>query len=342
MGIIKLEVNVKNLIIAAVVVGVIALMMKLQSIITVFAVSFFIAYLLDPVIDWFEKRRVPRWASILGIMVLGVGLISLFLLWLIPVITNEVQFLIKNTPQYTASALTFIQESSARLHVQFDIESLKQTLAMKAAGSFNKIFSSISGIISSVSSVVGTIIHLSIIPILVFYFLRDFDSMNEKLFGIIDKNYGSQYRGYFQEFDRILSKYFRGQFLVAMILGVLYTVVLLIVGVKPAVLVGVISGILSVVPYLGFMIGFTSSIVLAALQYSDVWHPIFVVIGFAVVQSIEGNFLTPKIIGKSLGLHPTAVIFSLLAGGSLFGIGGMIIALPVAAFIRVISEQKLK
>lgn len=341
MGIIKLDINAKNLIIAAVVVGIIALMLKLQSIISIFAVSFFIAYLFDPIIDWFEARRIPRWASILGIMALGITLFVLLMLWLIPVVTSEVQYLANNSPKYVASAVGFLQESAAKMHIQLDMDSIKQHLAMKAAESFNTIFSSLSGVISSVSSVIGTIIQLSIIPILVFYFLRDFDRLNEKLFAIIDKKYGSEYRGYFQQFDKILSEYFRGQIIVASILAILYTTVLVIIGIKPAVIVGLVAGILSVVPYLGFIIGFTSSIILAALQFSDFIHPLFVVIGFAIVQSIEGNFLTPKIIGESLGLHPTAVIFALLAGGSLFGIAGMIIALPVAAFIRIITKEKL-
>jgi len=129
--------------------------------------------------------------------------------------------------------------------------------------------------------------------------------------------------------------------IVAGILAVLYTAVLLISGVKPAILIGLVSGVLSIVPYLGFIIGFGTSLILAAVQYQDILHPLMVVAGFAIVQVLEGNLITPKIVGESLGLHPTAVIFALLAGGTLFGIGGMIIALPVAAFVKIIAVKQL-
>jgi len=124
-------------------------------------------------------------------------------------------------------------------------------------------------------------------------------------------------------------------------LAVLYTTVLLVAGVKPAILIGLVSGLLSIVPYLGFIIGFGTSLVLSIVQYQDILHPMLVVGGFLIVQLLEGNLITPKIVGESLGLHPTAVIFALLAGGSLFGIGGMIIALPIAAFIKILLAEQL-
>lgn len=143
------------------------------------------------------------------------------------------------------------------------------------------------------------------------------------------------------EFDKILSDYFRGMVIVAGCLTVLYTSVLLISGVKPAILIGLISGVLSIVPYLGFIIGFGVSFILAVVQFQDILHPFMVVAGFTIAQAIEGNIITPKVVGGSLGLHPTAVIFALLAGGTLFGIGGMIIALPIAAFAKILIRKRL-
>lgn len=341
MSIINLDINYRNLTIAAVTVGVIFLLFRLQSIITVFAVSYFIAYLLDPAVDYFEAKRIPRWLSILVMMgLLAVG-ITLFFVWFIPVAASETQYLIRNAPQYADNVLDFINATASRLSIDLDVDNIKAQVASQLSTSMNSVFSSISGLVTSIGSAVTTIIHLSIIPILVFYFLRDYDKLTEKIFCIIEKKSDKDYRRYFQEFDRILSVYFRGQLLIALILGIMYTLVLLIVGVKPAVIVGMISGILSIVPYLGFMIAFVASVILAALQYNDLIHPLFVIAGIAAVQAVEGNYLTPRILGKSLGLHPTAVIFALLAGGSLFGIGGMIMALPFAAFLRVLAKEKL-
>lgn len=341
MSIINLDINYKNLFIAAITVGVIFLLFKIQSIITVFAVSFFIAYLLDPAVDFFEAKRIPRWLSILVMMGLMALLFTLFLVWFIPVAASETQYFLRSVPQYADNLLDFIHATATRLNIELDVADIKTQVSQQVSGSMNEIFSSISGLMTSIGSAISTIIHISLVPILVFYFLRDFDKLNEKLFRIIENRTEKDYKRYFQEFDRILSAYFRGQLLIAVILGVLYTTVLLIVGVKPAVIVGMVSGILSVVPYLGFIIAFATSVMLAALQFGDVLHPVMVIVGLSAVQAVEGNFLTPKIIGESLGLHPTAVIFALLTGGSLFGIGGMIIALPLAAFLRVLAKERL-
>jgi len=340
MSIIKLEINYKNLLIAAVAVGVIVLLFKLQTIITVFAVSFFIAYMFDPVVDIFEARRIPRYLTILVMMALAAALIALFLAWLIPVAASELQYLANNSQNYIDAAFGFIQHSAATLNIQLDVEAVQQHIASRSTDYIREIFSSMSSIMSSFTKVTGVVLNIALIPILVFYFLKDFDNILARALEFLNNKFKMDFKGYYTEFDSILSKYFRGQIIVAFILGVLYTVVLLIAGVKPAVIVGAVSGILSIVPYLGFIVGFSTSVILAALQYSDVLHPVMVIIGFSIVQFLEGNFITPKIIGGSLGLHPTAVIFALMAGGSLFGIGGMIIALPVAAFIRVLISER--
>lgn len=340
MSIIKLEINYKNLLIAALGVGVIVLLFKLQTIITVFAISFFIAYMFDPVVDIFEARRIPRYLTILVMMAIAAALISLFLAWLIPVAASELQYLANNSQNYIDSAFGFLQHSAALLNIQLDVEAVKLHIASRSTDYIREIFSSMSSIMSSFTKVTGVLLNIALIPILVFYFLKDFDKILARALEFLNNKFKMDFKGYYSEFDEILSKYFRGQIIVAMILGVLYTVVLLIAGVKPAVILGAVSGILSIVPYLGFIVGFSTSVILAALQYADMLHPLLVIIGFSVVQFLEGNFITPKIIGGSLGLHPTAVIFALMAGGSLFGIGGMIIALPVAAFIRVLITER--
>ena len=340
MSIIKLEINYKNLLIAAVGVGVIVLLFKLQTIITVFAISFFIAYMFDPLVDIFEARKVPRYLTILVMMAIAAALIALFLAWLIPVAASEIQYLANNSQNYINAAFGFVQHSAAMLNIQLDVEAVKEHLASRSTDYIREIFSSMSSIMSSFTKVTGVILNVALIPILVFYFLKDFDKILARALEFLNHKFKMDFKGYYTEFDSILSKYFRGQIIVAMILGVLYTAVLLISGVKPAVIIGAISGILSIVPYLGFIVGFGTSVILAALQYGDMLHPLMVIIGFSIVQFLEGNFITPRIIGGSLGLHPTAVIFALMAGGSLFGIGGMIIALPVAAFIRVLISER--
>jgi predicted PurR-regulated permease PerM len=180
-----------------------------------------------------------------------------------------------------------------------------------------------------------------IIPILVFYFLKDFDLIKDKFFKIANKNFGNlNIENSFYEFNEIISRYFRGQLLVVTFLGISYSALLIIVGVDGGLLIGVISGILSFIPYFGFLFGFVSSIVMSYLQFGDFFHPLYIIIGFTVIQFIESNIVTPKFVGESLGLHPTAVIFALMVGGYLLGLGGMIFSLPVAAFLKVYLKRK--
>jgi predicted PurR-regulated permease PerM len=264
------------------------------------------------------------------------------LIWLVPILYRELEMLVSMTPKYVASLGDMINGLFAKLHIDISVSSLKSQLAPKSEEIAGKLLDAIRVFLSSATGAISSIISIALIPIVTFYFLRDFDKMSANLFEILEKNGGKSYKQYLLDFDEILSKYFRGQIIVALILSALYTSILLISGVKPAILIGVVSGLLSVVPYLGFIIGFGTSIILAIVQYQDFLHPLLVFGGFVLVQAIEGNYITPKIVGESLGLHPTAVIFALMAGGTLFGIAGMILALPVAAFIKVLASEYLK
>lgn len=347
MSIFKLDINYKkNLAIIALALFFLffVLVYKIQEIISVFAVSFFIAYLLDPAIDKLEAMKIPRALGIVILIVIIFILMTIAAAYLLPLLYNEIEYLIKITPEIINSIMDMVERFAERFNTEISLASIKKTqLAPKAGAIAKETLGAVTGIISSASGAIGIIVNLAIIPILVFYFLKDFDRMNEKkLFKIIERKSDKDYKKkYFKSFDEILSVYFRGQILVASILAVLYTVVLLVAGVKPAILIGLVSGILSIVPYLGFIIGFGTSLVLSIVQYQDILHPMLVIGGFMIVQLLEGNLITPKIVGESLGLHPTAVIFALLAGGSLFGIGGMIIALPIAAFIKIIVAEQL-
>jgi len=341
MSIFKLDINYKNLAVIALAVFTLVLLYKIQVIISVFVISFFIAYLLDPVIDRLEQLRIPRALGIIILIIITFIILTILSFTLFPLVYKEMQYLIRSTPETISSLIDMAQRLADKFNADISLANIKAQLAPKAAEITQQLFATAGGLLSSAKGAINSILHLAIIPILVFYFLKDFDHMSDKLFKILKRNTDKDYRRYIIDFDKILSVYFRGQIIVATILGVLYTCVLLIAGVKPAILIGMISGILSVVPYLGFIIGFSASLVLAIVQYQDILHPALVIGGFTIVQLLEGNVITPKIIGESLGLHPTAVIFALLAGGSLFGIGGMIIALPVAAFIKILIREQL-
>lgn len=308
---------------------------KINNILTPFALAFFIVYLLDPLISGAEKYKIPRSVSIISIFLfITAFIVGLFLL-LTPLIYNELSAFAKDVPYYIDRLSFLINNVQSHFGVDISTDRIKDLIASKTGEITNVAYKALGKITYSLKSIITTIVLYSIVPILIFYFAKDYKYVTESVIKTIEENSNFNVRKYLSEFDEILSSYFRGQIIVALILGVLYSIVLLIVDLKPALIVGLSAGVLSIIPYLGFVVGFATSLVLAYLQYFDIWHPLFVVIGFTVVQIIESNYITPKIVGNKLGLHPTAVIFSLLAGGSLLGIAGMIFSLPIAAAIKI-------
>lgn len=290
---------------------------------------------MDPLISKAEKYKIPRSLSVIIIFILLTGLITIILLILIPIIYREIYSFGKDFPIYIDKLSPFLNDLQSKLNLDLSIDRVKEFIMSKGSEISKMLYKTIGTITNSIKNIIGFIVLYSIVPILIFYFSKDYKYVTDSLIKTLEENSTFNIKKYIEEFNQILSSYFRGQFIVAMILGVLYSLVLLITGVKPSLIVGLTAGVLSIVPYLGFVIGFSTSLVLAYIQYFDMWHPLFVLIGFAIVQTIESNFITPKIVGNKLGLHPTVVIFALLAGGSLLGIAGMIFSLPVAAAIKV-------
>lgn len=333
---ITLQLRLRHIIIALGVVGVFLLAWQVQDILTTFGIAFVIAYLLNPLVDKLEHRGLGR--TLVISLLFGIGGIAcgIILYWVVPILTVEAASLARNLPRYAEITFNLLQHHLITLGVDLSLDDIRR-MAIEKAASLSSFSATVLG---SVATSVGTVgvwtLNLLLIPILVFYFLRDFNAIMEKSLDFLQKKYQWDAGKYFVSFNTILSRYFRGQLIVSMILMAAYSVVLLIVGVKPALLLGIIAGALSVVPYLGLAVGLGVSLLLAFLQFEGLFHLLAVLIGFSVVQIIETNVITPRIIGESLGLHPAMVIFALMAGGALMGIGGMILALPVAAFLRVL------
>lgn len=332
---IKIELKLKTLVLLFLLFLVVALVFKIKGVLMPFAISFFIAYLLDPPISYAEKFGIPRSVSIIAIFIFITAIICLIAIILIPILYREISSFVEDIPGYIDRFLPLLNKFISWANIDVSLEKIKDIVINKGTEISSFVYKAIATITSSIKSIIGSIILYALVPILIFYFSKDYKTISKNIINTIDENTHIGLKDYIHEFNIILSSYFRGQFLVALILGILYSVVLLIVGVKPALLVGLSAGFLSIVPYLGFVYGFTLSTILAYVQYLNIWHPIGVIIGFTIVQILESNFITPKIVGKKLGLHPTVVIFALLIGGSLLGIAGMIFSLPVAAALKV-------
>jgi predicted PurR-regulated permease PerM len=233
----------------------------------------------------------------------------------------------------------------ARLHLDprmFDSDRL--LAAIKAhLGSIGDVASTVLGKVSrSGLGIVMWMTNLVLIPVVAFYLLRDWDRLVGKIDGMLPRSIQPTVAYLARESDKVLGAFVRGQLLVMLALGVFYGAGLTLIGLSVGPLIGMVAGLLSFVPYLGFIVGFVAAIIAALVQYGDWTHVLLVCGVFVVGQLLEGYVLVPRLVGEKIGLHPVAVIFAVLAGGSLFGFLGVLLALPAASVIMVLLRYLLE
>ena len=197
------------------------------------------------------------------------------------------------------------------------------------------------GLINNGFALINLISLLLVTPVVAFYMLRDWDKFVEKVDALLPRKSKKTIREQFRQIDRALSGFIRGQFSVCVILGTYYSIGLKLVGLELGILVGFLAGLISFIPYVGSISGFVVSVVLALAQFNDYTKVLEVIAVFVIGQFVEGNFLTPKLVGDNVGLHPVWVMFALLAGGVLLGFLGLMIAVPVAAIIGVLTRYAI-
>jgi len=328
-------------------VGVIAfLIWLLAPVLMPFAVAAMLAYLGDPLADRLENLGLKRmWAATIVFVVLLLAVGGVLLL-LIPLIARQVENLIDNLPHYGEWARNVAWPwLRDRLHLApdtFDSDRLLE--AVKAhIGSIGSVTATVLGRVSrSGIGIVMWLTNLVLIPVVSFYLLRDWDRLVATIDRMLPRSVQPTIAHLARESDKILGAFVRGQLLVMLALGVFYGAGLGVVRLGVGPLIGMVAGLLSFVPYLGFIIGFVAAIVAALVQYGD-WAHVLAVCGvFAVGQLLEGYVLVPKLVGDKIGLHPVAVIFAVLAGGYLFGFLGVLLALPAASVIMVLLRYLLE
>jgi predicted PurR-regulated permease PerM len=183
--------------------------------------------------------------------------------------------------------------------------------------------------------------NIALVPVVAFYLMRDWDEIAARVLGLMPKAWQAGTRQMASEADEVVGAFLRGQFIVMCALGALYSLGLWVVGLQLALLLGFVAGLASIVPYLGFIVGVSASLVAAWLQFHEPLPLVYVAIVFGVGQLIESMLLTPVLVGNRIGLHPVVVIFALMAGGQLAGFVGVVVALPVAAVIKVFVSHAL-
>ena len=311
----------------------------LQPILMPFLAGIAMAYLGDPLVDQLEARGVGRTLGVLVVFVVFGAVVAAALLVLVPMLLREVVSLVNNIPAF----VEWLQKTTSPLLIKYfnvdpfaiSVEDLRHRLAAnwrEAGGiaSYVVLHMTASGF-----ALVSWIVNAALIPVVAFYLMRDWDRMVAAIRGLIPREFEGSVVTVVKDCDEVLSAFIRGQLLIMLLLGCIYAVGLTIVGIDLAILIGMLAGLASIVPYLGFLIGIVAATVTALFQFHDLSHVVYVAIVFGVGQALEATVLTPLLVGDRIGLHPVAVIFAILAGGQLFGFTGVLLALPAAAVIMV-------
>ncbi|MRR37821.1 AI-2E family transporter [bacterium] len=315
---------------------------SLSSIFLPVLLALILAYVLNPAVSWLEGKRVPRVVAILLVMagiVLGcVGAFAFFA----GSIQNELAAVQINLPDYANRLYGLIPE---KVKVYLEIETPE-----KLYRQVDRILNELRGIsfdivregyafvktaFTSTLGVILTVIGYFIKPVYLFYFLADLPRFREGVLRLVPERSREWATGLGREVDGVLAAFVRGQLSVCAILAVFYSIGLSLIGIDLAIVIGSLSGILFIIPYVGTIFGIVVSMVMAFLKFHDLLHPLLCLGWFVIVQAIEGAVITPSIVGNRVGLHPVVAIIALFIGGQWFGIFGMLLAVPVAAVLKV-------
>ncbi len=312
---------------------------------TPFIAGMVLAYFLDPLADWLERLGLPRTLATALIMLVMVVVFVILLLALVPLLVQQVSQFLDNLPGYVAAlarlfdenAPQWLKEAIARTSLQ------KEANAADMAARAGQWLVALARSLWNGSMALFNVLSLLVItPIVLFYMLNDWDRMVAAVDRWIPRQHAETIRAIARDIDAALAGFIRGQGTVCLLLGTFYAVALVAAGLHFGLMIGLVSGFLSFIPYVGSTIGAVLSIGMALVQFWPDWTQVLIIAGiFAMGQFIEGNFLTPYLVGGRVGVHPVWMMFALVAFGYLFGFVGLLLAVPLAAAVRVILKHAL-
>ena len=318
----------------------------LKPVVLPFIAAFLVAYLFSPLVDKLHRIGLPRWLSI-GIVFIGIGVIVTLAIWyVVPLVWQQLIYARDSIPagihwlNYTF--LPWVSQTFNVEAMEIDTEQISKVVMEYIQTNYSA--DSIQSVVLRVAQSGLNFIQIGgvvvLIPIIAFYFLLDWDRMLESLRRLIPRHYEKTTLGIVGECHNVLGAFVKGQFLVMFLLGVVYAVGLQLIGLEVGLIIGMVAGLASIIPYLGFGVGIIAAVIATLFQFGIDWtHLALVIIVFMIGQAIEGYILQPFLLGDKIGLSPVAVVFAVLAGAQLAGFLGMLIALPVAAIIVVLLRH---
>ena len=323
------------------------LLYLLAPVLTPFLLGALLAYLGDPIADRLEQKKLSRTLSVVVVFAVMCVVGLLLLLILIPLLQEQLTSLLSRLPLIVpwlqGTALPWLSSTLNIETSNIDLAVLKQTLAANWQDLGNILGLLLGKVTDSGQLIFAWLAYLVLVPVVSFYLLRDWDVLVTSIQELIPRQYEPVITKLTRECDSVLAEFLRGQLMLMLALGVIYSIGLWLVGLEFALLVGMMAGLVSFVPYLGAIVGIVVAGVLAFMQFHDIIHLLYIGVVFGIGQTIEGMLLSPILVGDRIGLHPVAVIFAVMAGGQLFGFFGVLLALPAAAiFVVLLRHAKQK
>lgn len=314
----------------------------LAPILMPFFAAALLAYLGDPLADKLEKK-FSRTLSVSIVFIALFSVLTIVAFFVLPLLAQQVSYLIQKMPGYIDhiqhNVVPLLAEKSGFDSSLVDFDLIKKLFTAHYAQAGGLVSRLVSSVASSGLMLVAMIANMVLIPVVTFYLLRDWDVLMARIDELLPRKYQPVISKLAKDSDEVLAAFLRGQFMVMLALGVVYSTGLWFVDLKLALLIGMLAGLVSFVPYLGFIVGIIAASIAMLLQTQDMMQLIPVAIVFTIGQMLEGMLLTPLLVGDRIGLHPVAVIFAVLAGGQLFGFVGILLALPVAAVLAVLLRH---
>ncbi len=311
----------------------------LQPILMPFLAGMLFAYLGDPIADWLEEKGCSRRLAVIIVFICLSTVMGGFLLFLIPLLGKQIELIQEFLPiflvWFSEQAVPFLASYTGLEADMLQLDNLQKALSghLRQAGSVAGVLLRELG--ESGMALVSFAVNLGLIPVVTFYLLLDWDHLKLKILHLFPNRYQAKTEELAMECDEVLGAFIKGQLMVMLALSIVYASGLWLVGLKLALLVGMLAGLASIVPYLGPIIGIGAGLLAGWFQFGE-WFPlIWIAAVFIIGQLLESFIFTPLLVGDKIGLHPVTVIFAIMAGGQLFGFTGILIALPVAAVIMV-------
>ena len=342
----RIKINVRKVFFVLIFITFIYLIYKilnkysfLSNLFGMFIFSVIMAYLFNPIVNFFEKRKIRRSLGILIVYAIILGVVVILSLTIIPNITKEAKKLMEILPLYLNRIFDFLNNIYDRYYSSIyslppQLQGVEQAVMGNAENMGNILSENIKKITSSMMDIFPKITSIILVPIFTFYLILDKDSIKNKIYITVPKDKRQDFSRLSKEIDKALGEFIRGRVIVAIFIGVSTTIALLILKIPFGLVIGLIAGIADIIPYFGPVIGIIPAVIFALLD--SPLKALWVIIIFTVIQQIENDLITPKIIGESIGIHPITVIVSLIIGGEIMGIWGMVLAVPAVAVGKIV------